>query len=178
MTIIAKIYKMNGREIPVANMQANVDATSVKEFSSFKGPIDQLSANEGTFLDLKLLDAKNQQISQNIYWLPDSSHNYTGLQKMERSKMVVTAKYLSPVKVEVTLTNAKQNVPAFFNRVALTDAVTRKRLLPVFYTDNYITVLPGEQKKIVIDCDAFKIQKKMLSINGWNTPLTYIDITN
>jgi hypothetical protein len=40
--------------------------------------------------------------------------------------------------------------------------------LPVFYSDNYVSVLPGEQKKIIISYDAAKKGKPMLDISGWN----------
>jgi len=63
--------------------------------------------------------------------------------------------------------------------VSITDGNTKARLMPVFYSDNYVTVLPGEQKKIVVDCDQFKCNKNIqVSINGWNMPLRFIDIAN
>jgi hypothetical protein len=45
------------------------------------------------------------------------------------------------------------------------------RLLPVFYSDNYTSVLPSDQMKIIIDCDEFKGKNAKVSINGCNTPL-------
>jgi hypothetical protein len=42
-------------------------------------------------------------------------------------------------------------------------------LLPVFYSDNYISVLPGEQKAITMDYDMKQYaQTPSVSISGWN----------
>jgi mannosylglycoprotein endo-beta-mannosidase len=178
MMLAVKTYSMTGQETLLTQVFADIGPTLAKKYLSIKEEVDKLAAKEGVFLDLELLDADKKPISQNIYWIPDSKNNYSGLQKMEQAKLTTTARYLQPGKVEVTFTNDKQNVPAFFNRVSITDSETKTRLLPVFYSDNYITVLPGEQKKIIIDCDQFKGKKVMVSINGWNTALRYINIEN
>jgi hypothetical protein len=179
MMLIVKAYDMDGKETTLTQVFADIGPTLAKKYLSIKKEVDKLAADKGIFLDLEFQDADKKPITQNIYWIPDSKGNYSGLQKMKKSELTVTAKYLRPGKVEVTLTNGKQNVPAFFNRVAITDAGTKTRLLPVFYSDNYVTVLPGEQKKIAIDCDQFKNNKNIqVSINGWNTPSSFIDIAN
>ena len=176
MMLVVKAYSMSGKETLLDQVFADIGPTTTKKFYSLKNEVDKLAAKEGLFLDLELLDANKKPITQNIYWLPDSAHNYSGLQKMDQSKLAISAKYLQPGKVEVTLANDKENVPAFFNRISLTDDETKNRLLPVFYSDNYITVLPGEQKKIIIDCDQFRGKNVQVSLNGWNTPLKYIPI--
>jgi hypothetical protein len=178
MMLVVKAYSITGQETLLTQVFADIGPTLAKKYLSLKQEVDNLAATEGLFLDLELLDADKKPISQNIYWIADSKNNYSGLQKMEQSRLTTTAKYLKAGKVEVTLTNDKQNVPAFFNRVSITDSETKSRLMPVFYSDNYITVLPGEQKKIIIDCDHFKGKKVMVAINGWNTALRYINIEN
>ncbi len=177
MMLVAKTYSMTGEEKVLTQVFADIGPTIPKKYFSIKNEVDKLAADKGIFLDLELLGPDQKPVSQNIYWLPDSKGNYSGLQKMDKSNLNIHAKYLQHNKVEVTLSNEKQNVPAFFNRLSITDAVTKNRLLPVFYSDNYITVLPGEQKKVVIDCGQLGGNKNIkVSINGWNTPLRFIDI--
>jgi len=179
MMLVVKAYDMNGHETLLNQVFADIGPTIPKKYFSIKEQVDKLAADKGIFLDLEFQDADKKPITQNIYWIPDSKGNFSGLQKMDKSNLKIQAKYLQPGKVEVTLSNDKQNVPAFFNRLSITDGATKERLLPVFYSDNYITVLPGEQKKIIIDCDQFKNNKNIkVSINGWNTPLKYVDIEN
>jgi mannosylglycoprotein endo-beta-mannosidase len=176
LMLVIKTYSMSGKETVLNQIVEDATATTAKKYFSIKHEVNKLAANEGIFLDLEMLDANQKPVTQNIYWIPDSKGNFSGLQKMEQSKLVTSARYVQPGKVEVTLTNDKQNVPAFFNRVSITDAASKERLMPVFYSDNYITVLPGEQKKIIIDCDHFKGKNLEVSLNGWNTPIKYIPI--
>ena len=58
---------------------------------------------------------------------------------------------------------------AFFNRISLVDPNTKKRLLPTFYSDNYVSVLPGESKTITLDYTPKPgADKPMVSVRGWN----------
>ncbi|MGY0041436.1 hypothetical protein [Pedobacter sp. NJ-S-72] len=63
----------------------------------------------------------------------------------------MNAKLLKTGQVEVSLTNPANGPVSFFNRVSLVDSKTKKRVLPVFYDDNYFSILPGADKKILID---------------------------
>ena len=37
---------------------------------------------------------------------------------------------------------------SFFNRIKVFDKQTGKRILPVHYSDNYITLMPGDQQTV------------------------------
>jgi len=104
-----------------------------------------------------------------LYWMPDEKGVYSGLKKIDAAQLMVSAKQVSPGKVEVTLSNPANGPVAFFNRLSLVDADSHSRLLPVFYSDNYVSVLPGEKKTVVIEYDPAKIKTKpTLSVSGWN----------
>jgi mannosylglycoprotein endo-beta-mannosidase len=50
-------------------------------------------------------------------------------------------------------------------------------LLPVFYSDNYVSVLPGEHKTITLNYDAGKIKNTpVVSVSGWNLKEQTINI--
>jgi hypothetical protein len=40
--------------------------------------------------------------------------------------------------------------------------------LPAFYSDNYISVLPGENKKIEIDYTPAANENAAVEVKGWN----------
>ena len=66
---------------------------------------------------------------------------------------------------------------AFFNRISLVDANGHHRLLPVFYSDNYVSILPGEQKTVTIDYDAARIKAKpVVSVSGWNLKEQIVEV--
>ena len=53
--------------------------------------------------------------------------------------------------------------------MALIDAETGERILPAFFTDNYLSVLPGETKTVVVEVPG-KIdpKKQRVQVYGWN----------
>jgi hypothetical protein len=42
-----------------------------------------------------------------------------------------------------------------------------KRVLPVLYSDNSVTVLPGEPRKVDIRCPAV-VRRSRIQVRGWN----------
>ena len=177
MMLVVKAYTVDGKETLLTQVFIDINATTTKKYLSVKGMLDKLAAKEGVFLSLKVLDTDKKVITENLYWLPDENGNYTGLQHMKAGELSVKAKYAQTGQVEVTLSNPAQGVPAFFNRLSLVVAETKTRLLPVFYSDNYVTVLPGEQKKITIDYHPEQIKQDLqVTLSGWNTTEKFIPI--
>jgi len=169
LMLVAKAYDMNGKETGLSSQFEDVTSTTTKRYYSLKGDLAQLTKNEGVFLDLEIYDYNKKLLDQNIYWLPDEKRTYSGLQKLAASQLQVSAKQVSAGKIEATLTNPTGVPVAFFNRLSLLNTKTNERLLPVFYSDNYITVLPGETKTVLMDYDpAIYNGMPALSISGWN----------
>jgi hypothetical protein len=56
------------------------------------------------------------------------------------------------------------------------NAATKERIVPAFYSDNYISVLPGEEKQITIDYTPVAGEKAAVNIYGWNVTDQQIDI--
>ena len=169
MMMVVKTYDIEGKENLLTQVFADINANTVKKYFSVKGSVDKLAAKEGVFLSLQLLDEDKKVITDNTYWIPDNKGVFSGLQKMKTEELSAKAKYLKPGKVEVTLVNKQNSVLAFFNRVSLVDADSKARILPAFYSDNYITILPGEEKKVIVDYNAAANNKKLVvSIDGWN----------
>jgi mannosylglycoprotein endo-beta-mannosidase len=177
MMLVVKTFDINGKDSLLTQVFADIGPTTTKKYFSIKETIDKMAAKEGVFLSLQILDTDKKLITENLYWIADQTGAYSGLQSMRQSNLNVSAKYLQPGKVEVTLDNKQQNTLAFFNRLSLVDADTKTRLLPSFYSNNYITVLPGEKKKIVIEYNVSATKNKLLvDINGWNTKEMYIPV--
>ena len=80
-------------------------------------------------------------------------------------------------RIAVTLRNPAEDPVAFFNRISLVNPVTKQRLLPVFYSDNYVSVLPGESKTIFLEYEPGSgggtaardgAGSPQVSVRGWN----------
>ncbi|TWR31125.1 glycosyl hydrolase [Mucilaginibacter pallidiroseus] len=168
MMLVVKAYDMNGKVKEITQVFCDIVATSTKNVMSVKQVLDEMAAKEGAFLSLQLLDTDKNVLSENLYWVADSKGEYSGLQKMKTDELATTARFVKPGQVEVTLTNKQNCVVSFFNRVSLVDATTKDRVLPAFYDNNYVSILPGEQRKVIIDYSATTKTNLAVDVDGWN----------
>jgi mannosylglycoprotein endo-beta-mannosidase len=151
-----------------------IGPTTAKNYLPIGHGIDKMRSKEGLFLSLRLVNTAQQIVSDNLYWLPDSTGNYTGLQHMAPASLSVeaTRDYLKNnpgSRITVTLHNPADGPLAFFNRVSIVDPTTKQRLLPVFYSDNYLSILPGESKTITLDYTPHPGgPAPLVSVRGWN----------
>jgi exo-1,4-beta-D-glucosaminidase len=119
------------------------------------------------FVDLRLTGADGRPISSNFYWLstrPDvladtstwymtpvkAYADFTALAGVPAAALRVTARSAragGAGETRVTLTNPGKSI-AFFNRLQVTRGPGGEEVLPVFWQDNYVSLLPGERRTI------------------------------
>lgn len=177
MMLTAKAFDMNGQSTLLTQVFVEAMPASVKKYLSLKEALDKLAKEKGVFLYLSLTDVNGHAISDNLYWLPDSGGNYSGLQQMKAAPVKAAAQAAGDNKITVTISNPANAPVAFFNRVSLVNKATQKRVLPVFYSDNYVSILPGEEKTITIEGNAgFAKEQLQVSLSGWNVAEQYLAI--
>jgi len=169
------MYDMDGKSRQLTQVFADIGAASVKKYLPIKKAVDAARKDQGAFLRLRFLDVNKQTVSENFYWFPDENGNYSGLQKMAASKVQATAKRISKDSIAVTLRNPAAGPVAFFNRVALVDAQTKQRILPAFFSDNYVSVMPGEEKTVTINYTPGN-SNLAVELYGWNVKEEIINI--
>jgi len=169
MMLEVRAYDMAGKERRLTQVYEEIGPSAVRKYLPMGRGIERMRKEKGMFLSLRLLDERKQPLSDNFYWLPDSTGQYSGLQQMGKASLKVEAHTAGPGKITVTLRNAVGGPVAFFNRIALVDPATKKRILPVFYSDNYVSVIPGEEKIITMEYHPVPGQPvPQISIEGWN----------
>ncbi len=169
---------MEGRITSTNQLLVYLSPTSVQPFFSVNGQLDCLRKHHGGFLQLQLVNDKQTVLSENLYWIPDSTGHYSGLQSMPPAKIHATAQKTTDKTIAVTIKNPSKNPIAFFIRVSLINPKTGKRILPVFYDNNYISVLPGTAKVVHIFLDQSDQDTKNIkvSLSGWNVKLRRLDV--
>lgn len=155
-----------------------INPSSVKSFLDIGRMVHRFAEQEGGFLLLRLRNEDRKILSENLYWLPDSTGQYSGLQQMKQINLTIKAYKSGQSKILVSMHNPSDGPIAFFNRISLVNNQTKERLLPVFYSNNYISIMPGETKVITIDASQIKsIQDALVSVYGWNVPMQYIPVS-
>ncbi len=162
------LYDMKGNSKLLTQTFTEIGPTTVKRTFAIRRELAEAGKDEGSFVVLRLLNVNKQIISDNLYWLPDANGNYSGLQKMDKTELTINAAKTNAGKISVTLSNAAGKPIAFFNRISLVDATTQQRVLPTFYSDNYVSVLPGESKTVTIEYKPSANNNVSVEVEGWN----------
>jgi exo-1,4-beta-D-glucosaminidase len=149
------------------------------------------------FVRAQLVDKTGKVVSENVYWqsqrLDDvggpsndsafelkqaSWADMTGLNNMAQVPLDVTA-FRTPNpgdnRVTIRLHNSSQQV-AFFERAELTAAPDADEILPIEYSDNYVTVFPGET--VELQGQAWTgVSAHWVRVTGYNTPPVVVPIS-
>ncbi len=103
------------------------------------------------FVKLKLLDEKGEILSDNIYWQSSKTPpDYSDLLKLENVKLNLTYEVESADKechVMVKIKNPTKKL-SFMNRLAVIKKNNNEEVLPSFWSDNFISLFPGEEKTL------------------------------
>jgi hypothetical protein len=104
------------------------------------------------FIRLRL-EKGDKLISDNFYWNGTGEENYTALRKLPKIKLdIKTSTDKKDGKWLLTSELANNTkTPAFMARLNTTGNKTGARILPAIYSDNFITLLPGEKKTITTE---------------------------
>lgn len=157
--------------------RASVWGYSLYEFQVYKTG----SANSGItglssvhFIKLKLTDTNDDLISDNFYWRGLTPLNYTALDSLPSVRptgYAVSETDGTNTVITALLTNGTTNI-AFDNRLMLVHSATGQRVLPVFFSDNYFTLLPGDSKTVILQFANTNFTASgdapQLMIEGWN----------
>ncbi|MDI9604793.1 MAG: glycoside hydrolase family 2 TIM barrel-domain containing protein, partial [Bacteroidota bacterium] len=144
------------------------------------------------FLDLRLADQQGGVIENNFYWLstvpdipdfekttwywtPNKQHaDFSALNSMPKTE--VTYSYsinhdANEVSFEVEAHNPTDKM-AFFIDFMLVDEKTGEPVLPVFWSDNYISLLPGEQRTLTGTADTHHLE----NTKGWKIVMQGVNL--
>jgi exo-1,4-beta-D-glucosaminidase len=146
------------------------------------------------FLDLRIFNAENKEVDNSIYWLstkkdvldyeaskklswafytPTKSFaDFKALDKLPKVNLEYKYNYSKDDQfgiVSLTIKNPSKAI-AFFNYLDVIDPQTKQPILPIYWDDNYVTILPGEERNYEAKffLSDFKGEKPVLEVRGWN----------
>ena len=129
-------------------------------------------------MNLELKNAAGEVYSRNLYWLGAHNSSYRRLNHLSAASLSATAKSARAddmIRIHVELRNTG-SVVALENKLTLLDA-GGSRILPVYYSDNYVSLLPGETRDIDVEYPLKSATgAAQLSLRGWNISNQTIDV--
>jgi exo-1,4-beta-D-glucosaminidase len=168
LKVFAQVFDLNAKLLWEKNTLLSVQANAYQEAFTVPEPSN---ATPVYFVKLGLAD-RIGMISENFYWL-----RAKGTEDLKALQTLPMAKLKSSCQIEtrgaeqvarVKVTNPTSHV-AFFVQMALTQGGGAE-ILPVFWEDNYFSLLPGESREITARFAARDAggAKPTLEIGGWN----------
>ena len=117
-----------------------------------------------------MFDKNQQELTDNIYWLTTTPKDYSTLNALPKAHLNKEIAFEKRDGLyEGTITLATDKAISFFNRIKVFDRSTGKRILPVHYSDNYITLMPGDKKTVVFSFRTDLPKEQILiRVEGWN----------
>jgi hypothetical protein len=198
LTVSASVFSLDNK--PLLHHEEPKDVAADSEADAFKLDIEPL-LKDGVFLVkqksqgeddqapaadlaplvkggvvLVKLELRNQAgdvLSQNLYWLGTQSSSYRALNRLSATTLgfnAVWSRSGDNVQVHVRVTNSGKYA-SLADKLTLINGNDGSRVLPAYYTDNYISLLPGETREIDIEYPAAAadgVPNVKLSVRGWN----------
>ena len=192
MKVSAKIYNLDAEE--KSSKDATLEIGPDSSAKAFDLPVpDGLSTSY--FLKLELHDARGKLVSDNFYWLsrkldtldwgrkkdtvytPQKEFaDLTGLNELPQvslSANALTSSADGRARSTVTVKNLGNNV-AFMVHLRVTRGKGGEEILPIFWSDNYFSLLPGAQRTVTATYDSSSLDGKepVTVLDGFNVTTT------
>ncbi len=134
-------------------------------------PLDEIFAEHPmVLLSLRLESKDGNLVSENFYWRGRDKNAYRALNDMPVVPLSVSVAKNgienSEHVLSVTLENPA-NTPALNAKLTLVDK-RGERVLPAYYSDNYLSLLPGEKKTISVRYPVSAGVAAGFTLRGWN----------
>jgi len=169
LTVSAKVYSLANTLLFQATDQKDVAADSTTP--SLHLDLAPYLAQGMVLVSLELRDAQGALVSQNLYWLGARPASYRELNSLAPTQLKASASATaagSTIKITIQLTNPT-SVVSLENKLTLLNAGDKQRILPAYYSDNYISLLPGESRTIQVEYPISAVHGPAeIALRGWN----------
>jgi exo-1,4-beta-D-glucosaminidase len=147
------------------------------------------------FVRCELFDKAGNVVGENVYWqsqrLDDvgdprndapfelkqaSWADMTALDYMTRVPLEVSARRAGDNQVTVRLHNPSRQI-GFFERAEIMSTRDGDEILPIEYSDNYVTVFPGETVEVQSTIPTPGVDANWVRVTGYNTPPVVVPIS-
>ena len=170
----ARSFKVRARVLSLDNKTLSDQTTAIDAAGNDRTPagrldLARLADGHAIFVVLNVTDTAGNAISNNFYWWAEKEATQRELDSLPQTTVTASATTSAAngeQQATVRLANAGKD-PAVMVKLTLEEAGTGKRILPAYYSDNYISLLPGEQRTVTVAYPAGAL-KAAIALRGWN----------
>ncbi|MFP5389964.1 MAG: glycosyl hydrolase 2 galactose-binding domain-containing protein [Gammaproteobacteria bacterium] len=173
LTVSYQAYGMDGKLLGSSSAKVNVDA--VQTSAPLDLGIGKVVETNGAAIVKLALKSGGATLSENVYWPSATPEGQQALNKLAPVPVGLTVSRHpngAEQRLNITLANSSA-VPVLNSKLTLFTAAG-ERVLPVYYSHNYVSLMPGESKTLTAD---FKAQGPLtLSLRGWNAQAQSVQV--
>lgn len=167
ITASVTLYDLHGKSVSENKKLLTLKAHNLVLLD--KVVLPETNTEEVYFLKLLLSD-KDKVIDENLYWLSNKARSYEKLNELAKVTLKTDINKSVDNKVIINISNPA-NETAFFIRLKINNQ-DQELVLPVFFTENYFTLLPGENRQVELDLSTAgnknESDELKLVVEGWN----------
>jgi len=166
LTAEAQVFDLAGHTLWRKSVGLDLPATSVRDCFPILRP-----TNSVFFVKLVLRHG-HEPVSDNFYWQCPIGGNCQALSQMPTVELVAAAessRINGAGRLSVRVRNSGKDVGLAI-RLKVVRARSGERVLPVFYEDNYFSLLPGEERNVNLEFSTADLHSESprLLVEGWN----------
>jgi len=166
ITAISRLYDIHGKLILEQKKPVNLKAHSLMLLDRVVMPENR----NGVYFLRLLLTEGDRIMDENFYWLADENKSFEQIHELDKVKLNLVIDRTGKDEAIVSISNPGKET-AFFVRMKVVGQ-DKELVLPAYFDDNYITLLPGEAKNIRLDISGALYGKtgdgKKIVAEGWN----------
>jgi exo-1,4-beta-D-glucosaminidase len=185
--IEVKVFDINSNEVLSMKTPFEISTNESKKIVDIPA---LKSISKVYFIALKIIGNDGKEMARNFYWLstkPDVLDEGIDFTQNNPNKSFADFKLLGSmtrVKVQTSVENTSEGgknkfkvklknnsgVIAFFIEMKLKDEKSGKLITPVFWEDNYVSLLPGEEREVKVSFNKSELKndKPIFDLDGWN----------
>ncbi|MGB6902104.1 MAG: LamG-like jellyroll fold domain-containing protein [Acidobacteriaceae bacterium] len=148
MQVTADVISLDNKTLLHKDAQKDVPADGMVSVLPLE--LAPLEKDSVILVKLTLKNSQAQTVSDNLYWLTSESRNYRELARLLPATVNATAtssRKGDEMRVHLELKNTGSDA-ALQSKLTLVNGTTGERILPAYYSDNYVSLLPGESRAI------------------------------
>lgn len=162
-----RVLRLDGDVLADRSSRIDVvaDGVTLGETLDLSGPLGHGAA----IVRLDLTGSDGAALSNNLYWVAKDAASERQLSAMAAQPVSIAAASSAAgaeTVVAVTLANTGA-APALNGKLTLVDA-KGERILPAYYADNYVSLLPGEKRTVEIRYPGAAKAGARVELRGWN----------
>ena len=180
VTAIASIYGLDGLKISVQKGSVNAAASAAS--NAFTLQLTDPRIQSVYFVRLELNGSGGKRLSDNFYWYarPSKDNDYmpndfAAMQTIPEVKLDADAELRmdatprGTTRIVIHLHNRSKHI-ALMAHLQLRRANTLTRVLPAYFSDNYISLVPGELRELTVEASTSDLagERPLITLDGWN----------